>query len=1120
MKLKYIFNDYKTLENTIKEKKNISIFPNSGIILSGIIEELKENKILIIVNTQEKAQKIHEIFPHSLLNPEFGLFPFEIDFAHDSTVQYKIQFLKDFYEGKNRIAISTLKALFDPVLPYESIKIFNLAKGETHKVSEVIKTLAELGYKRVKEISETGEFAVKGDIIDIFTSKEEFPIRITFGIEGEIEQIRLFDLQTMKSFEKKEKISILPNTYYLFEKNDWKKFQNRIQEEIKKIDDEYIRDSILRDLQEIEKGSNFGINYYFKFFKNGRIMPFPTLIENIEEFTKIFVEPIERDKFLKETEEIYKRSSEASEILEDRKDILTKALKKLNEGRIFTLKNVPDEDTIELPAISIPENFSFISNIEEFILTSVKEKSVIIFTEQFNRIKELLNIYEFTGEETLKELQGLYILKGYFEKGIETDRAIVLTDREIFPKYTQQKARKKPMPTKSITMVEELKDGDYVVHRDFGIGIFRGLVKLEEHGTKEYLLIEYRDGEKLYVPLERIGFVDKYIGDIAFTSLNRLAGNEWKNTKERAKENAKLLAKKLLLTQAERRLNKGFSFSTFLKEERILDLSFPYELTEDQEKALEEVYKDMESNEPMDRLICGDVGYGKTEIAIRASLRAVLSGKQVAVLVPTTILAMQHEKTFMERLRAFAVEVATLSRLTEPKREKEILNKLQNGSVDIIIGTHRILSEDIKFKDPGLIIIDEEQKFGVKHKEKLKEMKANVDVLTLTATPIPRTLHSAIIKLKAVSLINTPPIGRVPVKTFVFPRNFEIIKKAIEFELQRAGQVFVVHNKIEDIYSFAMTVKQLVPEARVDVAHGKTRKDEIEKIMLSFYEGETDVLVSTTIIENGLDIPTVNTLIVDNAQDFGLSQMYQLRGRIGRSHINAFAYFLYTANKDLKSIAEERLETIKEFSGLSSGVKIALKDLELRGAGNLLGKEQHGHIVSVGYNLYVTLLEEAVSELRGEKKVELKGIPIRLNETYYIPDTYVSVNTERMDYYRRITTADTVHKIDEIRSELFDRFGGLSKAVDNLLLIGIMNYLARESGVREIYQEGSRVFISIEDGNKISFEGLEKLLKSNVTARFGENYISFEANNSPLKETLEVMNLLKGVNHAGMDSKK
>ncbi|PIW10976.1 MAG: transcription-repair coupling factor, partial [Caldiserica bacterium CG17_big_fil_post_rev_8_21_14_2_50_35_7] len=471
-------------------------------------------------------------------------------------------------------------------------------------------------------------------------------------------------------------------------------------------------------------------------------------------------------------------------------------------------------------------------------------------------------------------------------------------------------------------------------------------------------------------------------------------------------------------------------------------------------------------------------------------------------------------------LRAFAVEVATLSRLTEPKREKEILNKLQNGSVDIIIGTHRILSEDIKFKDPGLIIIDEEQKFGVKHKEKLKEMKANVDVLTLTATPIPRTLHSAIIKLKAVSLINTPPIGRVPVKTFVFPRNFEIIKKAIEFELQRAGQVFVVHNKIEDIYSFAMTVKQLVPEARVDVAHGKTRKDEIEKIMLSFYEGETDVLVSTTIIENGLDIPTVNTLIVDNAQDFGLSQMYQLRGRIGRSHINAFAYFLYTANKDLKSIAEERLETIKEFSGLSSGIKIALKDLELRGAGNLLGKEQHGHIVSVGYNLYVTLLEEAVSELRGEKKVELKGIPIRLNETYYIPDTYVSVNTERMDYYRRITTADTVRKIDEIRSELFDRFGGLSKAVDNLLLIGIMNYLARESGVREIYQEGSRVFISIEDGNKISFEGLEKLLKSNVTARFGENYISFEANNSPLKETLEVMNLLKGVNHAGMDSKK
>ena len=1120
MQLKYILNDYQKIENAIKERKHISVFPNSGIILSGIVECLKESKILIILSTQEKAQEIHEIFPNSLLNPEFGLSPFEIDFIDDSIVQKKIEFLKNFYEEKNNIVVSTLKGFFDPVLPYESCREFTLLKGEIYKLRDVIKKLSELGYKRVKEISETGEFSVKGDIIDVFTGKEDFPVRIFFNIGNEIEQIRLFDLTTMKSFEKIDKISILPNTYYLFKESSWKNFQERIQEEIQKTDDEYLRDSILRDSLEIKKGSNFGINYYFKFFINGSMMPFPTLIENTAKFIKILVEPLETSNFFKETEEIYKRSSSASEILEDRKDSLSKALKKLNEGQIISIKNTPEENTIEIPVTSLPENFSFISNPEEFILTSIKQKSIIIFTEQFERVKELLKIYELLPEKTLTDKKGLYLLRGYFERGIETDKTIVLTDREIFPKYTPQKARKKPIPTKSIESYEELKDGDYVVHRDFGIGVFRGLTKLEENGIKEYLLIEYRDGEKLFVPLERIGFVDKYIGDRTFIRLNRLAGTEWKNTTERAKENAKLLAKKLLLTQAERRLNKGFSFRPFLREERILELSFPYELTEDQEKALEEVYKDMESNEPMDRLICGDVGYGKTEIAIRASLRAILNDKQVAVLVPTTILAMQHENTFNERLSSFPVEIAMLSRLVERVKEKEVLNKLEKGTIDIIIGTHRILSQDVKFKNLGLLIIDEEQKFGVRHKEKLKEMKANVEILTLTATPIPRTLHSAIIKLKSVSLINTPPIGRVPIKTFVFPFNFETVKKAIEFELHRSGQVFVVHNKIEDIYSFAMTIKQLFPAAKVDVVHGKMRKDEIEKVMLSFYEGETDILISTTIIENGLDIPTVNTLIVDNAENFGLSQMYQLRGRIGRSHINAFAYFLYTANKDLKSIAEERLETIKEFSGLSSGIKIALKDLELRGAGNLLGKEQHGHIVSVGYNLYVTLLEEAVNELRGEKKLELKGISIRLNETYYIPDSYMSMNTERMDYYRRITTARSISEISEIRSELLDRFGKLPHEVDNLLLTGIINCYARETGIAEIYQEGKRIFISVENGNKISFEGLEKLLKSKESIRFGDNYLSFEANHLPLEETLEVINLLKGASNVNLDYKR
>jgi transcription-repair coupling factor (superfamily II helicase) len=1120
MKLRYIFNDYRRIESAIKEYPGISIFPNSGIILSCITEELKENKILVVAETTDKVRELHEILPDSITNPEFGPSPFEIDYIDNNLVQKKIQFLQDFYEGKSNIVISTIKGLLDPVLPYESLTGVTIQKGETYKLSDIVSKFTELGYKRTKEISETGEFSVKGSIIDIFSGKEEFPIRILFGIEGEVEQLKLFDLQTMKSFEKRDKITILPNTYYLFNKKEWKHFEESIKTEAEKIDDEYLRDSLLRDYEEVRKGSNFGINHYFKFFKDAWSVSFPTLIESTADFTKIFSEPLSFSEFVKQTEEIYRRNSWDEQIIKKRIEIVEKSLTELRKGKTITMKVIPENDTLELPASLIPENFSFMSNPQEYILSSIKEKSVIITTEQYERIKELLKLYELTPEKTLSEKPGLYIRKGYFERGIETDIAVVLTDREIFPKYTPQKARKKHVPTKSIISVEELKDGDYVVHRDFGIGIFRGLVKLEEHGTKEYLLIEYRDSEKLYVPLERIGFVDKYIGDRAFINLNRLAGNEWKNTKERAKENAKLLARKLLITQAERRLNSGFSFSQFQKEERIMELSFPYELTEDQEKALQEVYGSMESNEPMDRIICGDVGYGKTEIAVRASLRAALNGKQVAILVPTTILAMQHARTFKERFRLFPVEISMLSRLTEKKQEKLILKKIEQGGVDIVIGTHRILSNDIKFKDLGLLIIDEEQKFGVKHKERLKEIRANVDVLTLTATPIPRTLHSAIMKLRSVSLINTPPEGRVAVKTFVYPFGLETVRKAIEFELERKGQVFIVHNKIEDIYSFAMTIKQLVPRAKIDVAHGKMRKDEIEKIMLSFYEGTTDILVSTTIIENGLDIPTVNTLIVDSAENFGLSQMYQLRGRIGRSHINAFAYFLYTGNKDLKSIAEERLETIKEFSGLSSGIKIALKDLEIRGAGNLLGKEQHGHVISVGYNLYVTLLQEAVNELKGEKKAELQGIPIKLNETYYIPEAYISINTERIEYYRRITTAKAIMEIYNIRNELLDRFGEIPKEVDNLLIIGIMNCYARDTGISEIYQEEKRVFLSIPKGDKISVEGLQKFLSMNQTARFGENYMSFEVDDSPLEETLNVLNLLKGARYADLDSKK
>ncbi len=1133
MKLENLVKHAAAIKNFLSKENHISIYPNYGVIVDAIVNEFPGQNMLIVRNTEREAQELKRIFPDALLNPEFGLYPYEIDFTQSSRIQDKISFLKHFYVSGRHIVISTLKGLFDPILTkgslYEGISsLVPGTKSVTYEIvvrknanlseSFLIENLARFVYKRVTEVTERGEFSVKGNIIDIYTFGYDNPIRIVFGFENVVEEIKFFDMTNFKSFETLSEVTILPNTYYLFDKSTMEKFEAKVIKELSNTSNEYLKDSVLNDLEEIRKTGNFGINFYFKFISSGKNLSFPTLIDQTEDFIKIFIQPLHEDEFLKDSKEIFTTKLKTMETLPADLNSIKKGLDLIGKGKIIELLPLPRDGAIELPITSEPSNFPFLTNsIKDYILTTLKEKSVLIATEQVERVKELLKMYELTPKDAFSERIDLYILKRHFEKGVETDNLVVLTDRELFLHYEPTKGKSKVISVKGIENVGELSDGDLVVHRDFGIGIFRGLIKLTSDGVKEYLLIEYRDGERLYVPLERIGFVDKYIGDRRFVPLNRLGSNDWKNAKDKAKESAKELAKSLLTVQAERKIHGGFSFRPFPNEERILALSFPYELTEDQEKALSEVYEDMESPEPMERLICGDVGYGKTEIAIRAAGRAVMNGKQAVVLVPTTILALQHERTFKERLRFFPVEVAMLSRLTDTKKTKEIIEGLKKGSVDIVIGTHKLFSRDIKFKDLGLLIIDEEQKFGVKDKEKIRLMRANIDLMTLTATPIPRTLHSALLKLKSVSLIVTPPTGRIPVKTFVLPFNINVMREAIKTELSRSGQVFVVHNKIEDLYSFTQRIKETFPESKIAVVHGQMKKEEIEKVMVSFYEGDVNVLVSTTIIENGLDIPTVNTLIVDNAQNFGLSDMYQLRGRVGRSVITAFAYFFYE-EKSLQSIAEERLETIKEFSGEGSGIKIAMKDLELRGAGDLLGKEQHGHIVSVGYNMYITLLEEAVSELKGETRIKANEVPVRLNESFYIDDRYIPVNTERLGYYKRITSSTSIQEIENIREELIDRFGKPGQEVENLLKVGIITRLARNIGVKEIFQEGKRVFLSISEGSNIDAFGIQMLTKEKNGVRFGEDYISFEIQRSPLNETSTVLNLLNGEKYAKVDN--
>jgi len=1119
MKFKDLFNDPKRISQIFRKEK-VFISPDFSVVINAIVNELKNSNILIITRNFGDAKIIKHIFPDVLLNPEFGLYPFEVSLVGKDKVSEKIEFLNAFYKTGRKIVISSLKGLFDPILPKEFTNELFISRKSRISMSKLSYILGSYGFKRTAEVTERGEFSVRGNIVDIYTFMYERPIRMLYGENNEIEVLKFFNIETRRSEDTVSSVRIHSITYFPFPETLWEEAFKRLKIHLNKARNEYLKDSAVEDFNVLRENGVMGINYYFKFFFNKGIVSYPTLIDMIDGYTKVYWKIINVESFIEETKEIYQKSVDAGEIIPFHIDIVRSGIEILKKGKSIYLSKLPERDgCLELPVKPMVESFLALSSFKEFILSYLKEKNIIIVTEAYERVKELLDVYGISPFNT----KGLHLLKGYIEQGVETEKALVLTDKELFPHYKIRKPKKRILYSKRVASAEELNAGDYVVHNDFGIGIFKGLVKLKlANSENEYLLIEYRNGERLYVPMERIGFVERYIGDRRIISLNRLHGIEWQRTKERAKENARELARRLLRTQAERKLKGGFSFKPFIEEERILDLSFPYELTEDQNKAIEEVISDMELNTPMDKLVCGDVGYGKTEVAIRATFRAIMNGKQVAILVPTTVLAMQHGRTFRERLHLFPVEIGVLSRFTPKKEIKVMLKKLKEGTLDVLIGTHRILSDDVKFKDPGLLVIDEEQKFGVKDKEKIKEFCANIDLLTLTATPIPRTLHSALINLKSISLINTPPLGRFPVKTFVMPFDWKVGEKAIQFELNRNGQVFFVHNKIEDIYKFAEKLKYMLKttKARIGIVHSKMDKEDLEQAMLSFYQGKLDILLSTTIIENGLDIPTVNTLIVDSAENFGLSQMYQLRGRVGRSHINAFAYFFFTRKKSLKAVAEERLETIKEFTGIGAGIKVAMKDLELRGAGNILGKEQHGHIVSVGYNMYVSLLDEAVAELKGVKQIKIKDVSVRLKEKYYIPSTYISMNIERMDYYRRITAAKSSLEIDEIRNELIDRFGRIPQEVKNLLKVGIIEAGSRDIGIKEVFQEGKRVFFTVDEENTLSANGIKLFLEQGKGVRFGKDYLSFEIEKNVIDEVLNAFNTLKGEkNCVGMDYK-
>jgi len=941
-------------------------------------EELKKS-YLIITDTQENALKIYQDLSTFLnkpkseeenifLFPSFDVLPYEDIGSDPQIIQQRINILKylsmNEQNKKRIILIADIKALLPKLASPQKFKktSWKLKVGDILKKDDFLKILLDQNYRSVEIVEEKGEFSSRGGIIDFFPVTSENPLRLElFG--DQIESIRYFNLNTQRSILKLTDYTLLPSR-------------------------ELIADS----------SSNYNYSTIFDYLPEDLIV-----IQNEPESIK------EKEaEFQEEVEEIYQK------IEKDKRELIfspasyfitySEIYNKLKSNKIINFTYLPgenEENTREF-IFEGQEVSSYFGNLDLFAKDLEKwqkeKQHIIILVRNEGRAQRLGEILEERGvkrfttgrlEEYAPLKSTVFISYGYLNYGFRLPnlKTVFITDQEIFGKERNKRYRLTRRKSEPFFTAMDISPGDYVVHIDHGIGKYKGMVNLTVKGVKQdYLLIEYAQGDKLYVPVDQFDLVHKYIGIKDKTpKIYRLGGVSWGKAKGKAKRSIQKLARELYNLYVARKEIRGFAFSKDNNWQQELEMSFPFEETYDQLQALSEVKADMEIVKPMERLVCGDVGYGKTEIAIRAAFKAVLDGKQVAILAPTTILVQQHYDTFRERMNPFPINIDMLSRFRTKQEQKKVIEELEEGKVDIIIGTHRLIQNDIRFKDLGLLIVDEEQRFGVLHKERIKKLKESIDSLTLTATPIPRTLHMSLIGVRDLSVINTPPEDRFPIATYICKRNDKVITDAIRRELDREGQIFFVHNRVRSIQKIARDLNRLFPQARIGIAHGQMAEEQLEDIMIDFLEKKYDILVCTTIIEIGLDIPNVNTIIIDNAHKFGLSQLYQLRGRVGRTDRRAYAYFLYPSYRSISDTARKRLQAIKEFSELGSGFKLAMRDLEIRGAGNLLGKEQHGSVGEVGFNLYCRLLEEAIKELR-EEPIQIPG--------YFLDAPYPIMNKE------------------------------------------------------------------------------------------------------------------------------
>ena len=1150
-------NAVENIINTLsKENANLQI---SGVIDTGLAHIMsvigaKFDYKVIITFSEQKAREIYDnlrfFIPDVLYFPPKDFIFYNADISGKSTVTERIKCIEAIMKGSATI-VTTGSSLMDKLIPLNSVyeNVFTIDMDSIIESDAIAVKLTTLGFERSDEVNSPGQFSIRGSIIDIFPLTSDVPYRIDL-FDNEVDSIKTFDVESQRTIENTKSVTIFPASEFILTDKMLKEGINAIRDDLKKYSEGLRKEFKTEEAHRIETITN-------------------EFLEQLSISSSFVTMDSYISYFYKETSSLFDYVSDKALFMFDETARVTEHMEavftEFKESMINRLEKgymLPKQTDILNPPAGIYASISShkavhfttleqkLKNFDIKASYSVSMRNINSFNKNLELLVKDLNRYRKNGYSVIilsasktrgirlsEALRDDYDIPCFYSRDIERTPAAseimisygnihngyefpsikfaVISESDIFGSGSARRKKKKSSYSgQRIADFADLSIGDYVVHENHGLGIYRGIEKIIVDKTeKDYIKIEYANSGNLYIPASSLDMIQKYAGkDSGKPKINKLGSKEWENTKSRVKSHVKDIAADLVKLYAKRQAKSGYTFSPDTLWQKEFEELFPYEETSDQLAAIEDTKKDMESRKIMDRLICGDVGYGKTEIAIRAAFKAVQDGKQVVVLAPTTILAGQHYNNFSERMKDFPVTIELLSRFRTPSQQKSAIEGLKKGFVDIVIGTHRVLSKDIDFKNLGLLIIDEEQRFGVAHKEKLKQLRENVDVLSLSATPIPRTLHMSLVGIRDMSVLEEPPVDRIPIQTFVMEYNSEMIREAINRELARGGQVYYVYNRVNNIEEITTNLRSLLPDAVIEYAHGQMSERKLEQIMYDFINGEIDVLVSTTIIETGLDISNVNTMIIHDADKLGLSQLYQLRGRIGRSNRTAYAFLMYKRDKMLKEVAEKRLMAIREFTDLGSGFKIAMRDLEIRGAGNILGAEQSGHMEAVGYDLYCKMLNEAVLVEKGEKRSsEDFETVVDLLVDAFIPSTYIKNEIQKLNIYKRIAAIETPEEYEDMEDELMDRFGNIPKPVVNLLNIALIKAYAHKVYVTEISGNKSSINIVMFNKGPVNVTAIPDLVgKYRNTLKFhaGSNPKFVYTPKSPLKDTSNMLSAL------------